>query len=220
MKGIFFISMVSLLIACNNAGKDKETTTGDSSGTTTNVTSTSPGKKPASNLPAAGSATVSYTVEDTARNSSGSILVSKDKAKLSPGHDYLAIITVNRAAGESFNLNFIFGLQPGSYPVVGYGFTRPKQVFGGLLGGKPRITKYKVNLTEVTNIGSNDAGGPRWKLAGTVDEEITIPAMGIMKMDKTHPAEIKVNKISFANLTFDDNWDELVGKALEKTKKN
>lgn len=42
--------------------------------------------------------------------------------------------------------------------------------------------------------------------------------MGIMKMDPNHPDNIKVNKISFSNLTFDDNWEEMMEKVLEKVK--
>lgn len=216
MKKIFLLATLTIGIACNNSKKEKVPGTGDKETTT----SPSENNSSASNntAPSAGSASVMYSVADTARNFSGSALVQKDKDKLSPGNDYLAVVTTNGSDGESFVLNFLFALTPGSYPVVGLSFTRNNQIFGGILGGKPRITNYKVNLTECKDLGSNNLGGHKWNMSGSVDEEVTIDAMGIMKMDKSHPAEIKVNKISFANLSFDDNWEEMLNKAMEKMK--
>lgn len=45
--------------------------------------------------------------------------------------------------------------------------------------------------------------------------------MGIMLIDKTknHPKEIKIEKGSFSNLTFDDNWEEMMNKAMDQMKK-
>ena len=42
--------------------------------------------------------------------------------------------------------------------------------------------------------------------------------MGIMLMDKTknHPKEIKIEKGSFYNLTFDDNWDDMMNQMKDK----
>lgn len=218
MKIIISLLMLTLLFACNNSNKDKQTgtenkspvtsTTGNTTGNTTHET------------PAAGSASVSYTVEDAARNVRGSIIVKNDKDKLSPGNDYFAMITASGENGEHFVLNFLFALKPGTYPVVGYSFIRTKQVFGGILGGQPKLTDYKVNLTQCDDLGSNNMGGHKWKIAGSVDRDITIPAMGIMKMDSTHPAEIKVNKISFSNLSFDDNWEQILEEGMKKLKEH
>lgn len=212
MKKIFSIATVVILVACNNS--KKESGTGDATTTTVTENNTSP----VSSNSSAGAATVTYTVADTARSVSGSVLVQKDKDKLSPGNEHLAIVTGNSSGDESFVLNFLFALKPGTYPVAGMSFTLSNQVFGGILGGGPKITKYKVTLTECEDLGSNSMGGHKWKISGSVDEEVTIEAMGIMKMDKTHPSDIKVNKISFTNLTFDDNWEEMMNKAMEKMK--
>lgn len=216
MKKIFTVAAFAMLLACNNSKKDKETTSGDATTTTTSSIETTTATNPAS--PAVGTATVTYSIADTSRSITGSILVQKDKDKLSPGNEYHAMVTANSSGGESFVVNFLFDLKTGSYPVVGFSLTRENQVFGGILGGKPKITPYKVNLTQVDNLGSNGLGGNKWKISGTIDEEVTIDAMGIMKMDPNHPADIKVNKISFSNLTFDDNWEEMLEKAMDKLK--
>ncbi|MGB3153644.1 MAG: hypothetical protein WBB06_03525 [Chitinophagaceae bacterium] len=214
MKNLFLLATLTLGMACNNSKKEKAPGTGD----TDTTTSPTENNTPASNnaAPSAGSASVMYSVADTARNLAGSVLVQKDKDKLSPGNNYLAVVTTNGSDGESFVLNFLFALKPGSYPVVGLSFTRNNQVFGGILGGKTRITNYKVNLTQCEDLGSNNLGGHKWKISGSVDEEVTIEAMAIMKMDKTHPADIKLNKIRFENLSFDDNWEEMLNKAMNK----
>lgn len=209
MKQLFFFAVLGLLLGCNNSKKEKETVTGET---------TSPGENnvsPTNTTPAAGTAIVSYSVNDTVRNISGSVLVQKDKDKLSPGNDYLALVTANSSDDESFVLNFLFSLKPGSYPVVGLSFSRSNQVFGGILGGKTTMTNYKVTLTECEDLGSNNMGGHKWRMSGSVEGEVTIEALGIMKMDKTHPESIKVNKLSFANLTFDDNWEEMLKKSME-----
>ncbi len=214
MKKIVTIASVALLFACNNAKKEKETSTGESA-TTSSTENTASADSPS---PAVGTAVVNYSIKDTARNIAGSVLVQKDKKNLSPGNDFLAIVTTNSSDGESFVLNFLFELKPGTYPVVGLAFTRENQVFGGILGGEPKITTYQVNLTQLDNLGSNGIGGNKWRMSGTVEEEVTIDAMGIMKMDPNHPNDIKVNRISFSNLTFDDNWEEILNKATEKLK--
>ena len=210
MRRILYVPVFALLFACNNSKKEKETTATDTtkaqSETSTNDVST----------PASGSATVSYSVNDTVRNISGSVLVSKDKDKLSPGNDYFSIVTANGPNEESFVINFVFALKPGTYPVVGLSLSRTNQVFGGILGGKPAITNYKVNLTQCEDLGSNNIGGHKWRISGNVEGEVTIDAMGIMKMDKSHPENVKVNKISFSNLTFDDNWEALMEEGMKK----
>lgn len=215
MKKLLLIAAIAILGSCNSK-KEKQTVTGADTTTppdtsTTNTTnSTAP----------VGSGTLSYMFNDTARTQTASALVSKDEDKLSPGNDLLAIVTGSGSNDETLTVNFIFALKPGVYPVVGLGYTRPSQVFGGILGGEAELTKYKVNLTEVTDLGSNNAGGHRWKLSGSIDEEVTIDAMSLMKLDPKHPAAVKLNKISFSNLSFDDNWEELLNKAMEKMKSN
>ena len=93
-------------------------------------------------------------------------------------------------------------------------------MFGGLLGGKPKLTDTKVNITECKDLGSNNMGGHKWSISGEFGE-LVIPAMSIMLMDKTknHPKEIKVEKGSFSNLTFDDNWEDMMKKASEMMQK-
>jgi hypothetical protein len=36
---------------------------------------------------------------------------------------------------------------------------------------------------------------------------------------KSHPKELKIEKGSFSNLTFDDNWEEMMQKAMDQMKK-
>ena len=94
-------------------------------------------------------------------------------------------------------------------------------MYGGLLGGKPKLTENKVTLTECKDLGSNNMGGHKWSISGTC-EEVVIPANTIMLMNKSknHPKEVKIQKISFTNLSFDDNWQEMMEKAMNKMKKN
>ncbi len=210
MRKIAPIAALAILIACNNSKKNNEP--GKESSEITNI--------PAENsaTPTATSAIVAYSIGDTLRKVGGSVLLQKDKEKLSPGNDNLAVVTANGSDGESIVVNFLFALKPGIYPVVGLSFSRENQVFGGLLGGTPKLTNYKVTLTQCEDLGSNNFGGHKWKISGSVDGEVTIEAMGIMKIDKNHPSEIKVNKISFSNLTFDDNWEEMMKQAIDKMK--
>lgn len=211
MRSLFFIAAVTLLVACNNSKTEKA---GASADTTTTV-------QPAdhsSEAPAVGTAVVSYSVADTARTFAGSVLVEKDKSNVSPGNNMLAVVTASSSDGESFVLNFAFTPKPGIYPVVGLSLAKGSHVFGGILGGEPKLTDYKVNLTQCQDLGSNNAGGHKWRISGNVDGEVTINAMGIMKMDNTHPDDVKVNKISFTNLTFDDNWEQLLEEGMKKLK--
>jgi hypothetical protein len=87
------------------------------------------------------------------------------------------------------------------------------EMYGGLLGGKPKITKYNVTLTDCKDLGSNNMCGHKWSISGYWDEMV-IEAPGIALMDKTrnHPKEIKLGKGSFTNLSFDDNWEEMMKK--------
>ena len=90
-----------------------------------------------------------------------------------------------------------------------------------MLGGKSKLTSYNLTITECKDLGDNGQGGHKWSISGAC-EEVMIKAMPIMLMDKSkkHPEEIKVSKISFSNLSFDDNWDEMMNKAMDEMKKN
>ena len=225
MKKILLPVSLFFVVACNNAASENNTTENNakSTDTTTSKTPTPPVSNYAPEN--ANSPAVKYTADGKEASSSGSILVSKDKDKLKPGSDWLCMLTANGGSdNESLTLNFLFDLKPGTYPVVGVGFTRGPsgngQVFGGLLGGKPKLTNYTVTLTECTDMGSNNMGGHKWKLSGTFDA-ITVAAMPIMLMDKTknHPAEITLTGGSFSNLLFDDNWEQMMEEGMKKMKK-
>lgn len=211
MKSLFFIATMVLFIACNNSKKEN-------AGTSTDSTTTVQSADRSTESSAVGTSVVSYSVADTVKTFAGSVLVQKDKSNVSPGNDLLAVVTANSNDGESFVVNFAFTPKPGVYPVVGLSLAKGNYVFGGILGGEPKLTDYKVNLTQCEDLGSNNAGGHKWRISGNIDGEVTINAMGIMKMDKTHPDDVKVNKISFTNLTFDDNWEQLLEEGMKKLK--
>ncbi|HEY6062091.1 MAG TPA: hypothetical protein VIV35_00680, partial [Chitinophagaceae bacterium] len=205
--------------ACNNSKKDKAATENDQPVTTTNSS-----VQTINNATERNSGT-KFSIEGKEISVGGSLLVQKDKKKLKPGNDYLVMLTANDGpANEGLILNFLMDLKPGTYPVVGMSMSRGPsgegELYGGIMGGEERITDYKVNITECKDLGSNNTGGHKWSISGTFDD-MTIPAMGIMLMDKTknHPKEIKVEKGSFYNLTFDDNWEEMMEKAMELMKK-
>lgn len=217
MKRIFIIPAILVLAACNNSKKEKTGAVSDATPVEATETSSATDATPPSKTDVSTS-TVNYTVGETDHNVHGSVLVQKDKSNISPGNELLAIVTANGSKGESFTFNFAFTPKPGIYPVVGLGFTREKEVYGGILGGKPKLTPYKVNLTQVEDLGENRYGGHKWKISGSVDEDITIDAMKLMTMDKTHPANIKISKISFSNLSFDDNWEKILEEGMKKVK--
>ena len=206
------------LFACNNSKKDPAPETNnqatDAPPTTTTTT-------PA---PAANTNSV-ITIEGKELNLNGSILVDKDKKKLLAGAPYRGMITSSSGPdNEGYILRFVFDTKPGVYPVTGISFGRGKddnaRQFGGLLGGEEKIYDSKVTLTECKDLGDNGAGGHKWSISGTV-ENVIIPAMGIMLLDKekNHPKEIKIDKLSFTGLTFDDNAEEMLEKAMEMLKK-
>lgn len=215
MKKLFaFLWLAFTLVSCGN-NKNEKTAPGN------------PAVSPAPvmpNTPPASGGTVTFSVDGKEQTLHGSILVQKDKDNVSPGNPYFGIITASSPDDESMNVNIMFDLKTGSYPVVGLSFTRKNaagqgEVFGALLGGKPRITEYKVTLKQCEKVGTNSLGGNKWKISGTVESAVTIDAMGIMKLNKEHPASIRVDKISFADLVFDDNWDEMMNKLSEGMKK-
>ncbi len=207
------LPLALLVLSCNNSNNDNGTAKKENKmpGQVTN--SVTP---PETNAAPASGTTV--TVEGREIKLGGSLLVQKDKDKLQPGADYLVMLTAPGGAGkESMVLNFLLALKTGTYPVVGMSFRRgesPKnEMYGDLLGGKPKLTDFKVNITECMDLGGDDMGGHRWSISGNF-EGLVIPAMGLMLMDKTksHPKEIKIEKGSFSNLTFEDNWEELMNK--------
>lgn len=221
MKASWFIlPLVILVSSCNNSNNESSTTKNDNKITEQPANNSTPTEKNAA--PANGT---TISVEGKEIKLGGSLLVQKDKNKLQPGTDYLVMLTAPGGSGkESMVLNFLLALKTGTYPVVGMSFLRgesPKnEMYGGLLGGQPKLTAYKVNITECKDLGSNNMGGHKWSISGDFGE-LTIPAMGIMLMDKTrnHPKEIKIEKGSFSNLTFDDNWEDLMKKAGEMMQK-
>jgi hypothetical protein len=220
MKKFFVIALLSFLFACNNSNKN---TPGDIEKTppATNDNTTHKGSDNAS-IPVGSN--VKFSVDGKEYDSRASALVTKDKDHLKPGNDYFVILTAPSNEGGTLSLNFLLALTPGVYPVVGMGFQRGTadkgELYGGIMGGKPTLTDYKVNVTDVKDMGNNGMGGHRWSISGTFDD-VTIPAMKIMLYDKTknHPAEIKIEKGSFSNLMFEDNFEELMNKATDKMKK-
>lgn len=225
-RKFLFIACLAGLIACNN-DKDKGEVSSEKK---TENNETPKTETPATNTPAvntSGGATITYTVDGKNITARPSALVGKDKDKLSPGNDYYAFTTIDAGNNESMNLNFVFAIKPGSYPIVGLGYQRGPsdkgELYGGLLGGQPKLTDYKVNLTEVKDLGENGSGGHKWSLSGNVTGDIKIGAMKMMLMDKTrnppHPESITISNVQFSNLTFDDNYEELMEKAVKGLKK-
>lgn len=219
-KWILFAATVSL-IACNNKKEDKP---GNESNTAPDPT-TSPATEPAATLGTADSYT-NYTVsvEGKEIKLSGSILVDKDPKKLKADAPYRGMITTSSGPGnEGMILRFVFDTKAGTYPLTGMSFGRGKddnaQQFGGLMGGEEKLYGTSVTLTECTDMGDNGAGGHKWKISGTI-ENLTIPALGIMLLEKekNHPKEIKIDKISFTGLSFDDNAEEMLQKAMDQLK--
>ena len=216
MKKLFILPLVVFIFSCNN--KKSEPVVMDK------IKNGEPAAPPAENnnteyTPASN---LTYSVEGTEIKNAASLLVSKDKDKLKADAPFLCMLTSNGAKNnnEYITVNFLLDTKPGTYPVVGASLNRGKddnsEMYGSILGGKPKITNYNVTLTECKDLGSNNLGGHKWSISGSW-EEMTIPAMGIMLMDKSknHPKEIKLGKGVFTNLTFDDNWDEMLEKAFK-----
>ena len=218
MKKFVLLLSLGAAVSCNNSKTDKPATDVPAQPMTITPATTTP----ATTTPAV--STFHMKVDGNELDLHGSILVTKDKDKLSPGNNLFAMITASgdKAKGSgNMTLNFVFDLKAGSYPVVGMGYSAGEgdnaRLFGGLMGGKPQLTPFKVTLTECTDLGSNNLGGHKWRIAGSFSE-LVIPAMGIMLMDKTknHPKEIKIDGGSFSNLVFDDNWEQLLQEGMKK----
>lgn len=221
MKKIFFLVTAIALVACNNS--KKEPATGENKNE--NNSNVRPTVTPSPSASAAGESGIVYTANGVVIKHSASILVTKDKDKLQDGAPFLCMLTSNAAANnnEYVAVNFLMDTKPGNYPVVGCSFQRGTspndEMYGGLLGGKPRLTGYTVTITECRDLGDNKMGGHKWSLTGYW-ENISIKAMPIMLTDKSkgHPAEVMLGKGSFYNLTFDDNWEEMLEEGLKKMK--
>jgi hypothetical protein len=223
IKTAALLAASMILFSCNNSKTDDSTKAPDSlKQTVTDRTTTS--------MPDTNTATAASTkifIDGKESDLGGSLLVQKDKNKLQPGNDYMVMLTApnpNPSAHEALVLNFLLALKSGTYPVVGMSYHRGEsphnEMYGGVLGGQPKLTSYKVNITECKDLGANSMGGHKWSISGDFTD-LTIPAMPVMLMDKTknHPAEIKIEKGSFSNLTFDDNWEEMMKKASEVMQK-
>jgi hypothetical protein len=221
MKKLFILPIAAFIISCNNNKKSEPVTTDK-------IENGEPAAPPSENNQTDYTPTtnLTYSVEGTEIKNAASVLVSKDKDKLKADAPFLCMLTSNGAKNnnEYITVNFLLDTKPGIYPVVGASLNRGKddntEMYGSILGGKPKITNYNVTLTECKDLGSNNLGGHKWSISGSWDE-MTIPAMGIMLIDKTknHPKEIKLGKGTFTNLTFDDNWDEMLEKAFKKKDK-
>jgi len=223
MKKLLIIPVAIFIVACNNSKKDSGPSADNNN---SNVQQPAVDNNNPSPVSPSGSS-VNYTVDGVEISNYASILVSKDKDNLQAGAPHLCMLNSNSAKNnnEYLTLNFIFDTKPGTYPVVGYSFQRgnspDNEMYGALLGGKPKLTDYKITITECKDLGSNNMGGHKWSISGSC-EEITIKAMGIMLMDKSkkHPEEVKLQKISFSNLTFDDNWEQMMEEGMKKMKGN
>jgi hypothetical protein len=222
MKKLFIISLSAFLFACKGGKKENKPTDAPAAPP---VENTNPANVTAPEA-SSNSNGIKYTLGETEIRNYASLLVTKDKDNLKAGTPYMCMLTSNAAKNnnEYLTLNFLLDTKPGTYPVVGTSLQRGKspndEMYGGMLGGKPKLTSYNVTITECKDLGDNGQGGHKWSISGTC-EEVMIKAMPIMLMDKEkkHPEEIKVSKISFSNLNFDDNWENMMEKAMEKMKK-
>lgn len=222
MKQLLSVMVLAALFACNNSKNDK-TTDENPVQPGNNITTENNSNPPSVTTEVKSNTTIMVGGKEIGL--SGSILVDKDKKNLQAGAPYRGMITSSGGPNnEGFILRFVFDTKTGTYPVTGQSFNRGKddaaEEYGGLLGGQEKIYDGKVTLTECKDLGSNNMGGHKWSINGSV-ENLTIPAMGLMLMDKTknHPKEVKIDKISFSGLTFDDNWEEMMEKAMDMMKK-
>ena len=220
MKKILTIASAITLLACNN-NKDGKTTDPSANTDTAAVTSNE-----ATEITTSTTDYSNYFVslEGKELRLSGSILVDKDPKKLKADAPYRGMITTSSGPdNEGMILRFVFDTKAGSYPLTGMSFGRGKgdngEQYGGLMGGEEKLYSSNVTLTECTDMGDNGAGGHKWKISGTV-ENLTIPALGIMLLDdsKKHPKEIKIDKITFKDISFDDNAEEMLRKAMDQLK--
>jgi len=212
MRKVFIFSALVLLFACNSSVSNESTYNREAAEKDAAVATIPPGA--VAPLP------TKIVVEGKQIDLGGTLLVQKDKDKLQPGADYLVIFTApgGATAKSSLLINFLMALKPGSYPIVGMNYKRAgypySEIYGEVSGGKAKLTNYKMNITECKDLGDNGQGGHKWSISGNFGE-LTIPAMEVMLLSKTrnHPKEIKIDSGSFTNLSFDDNWEEIMKKA-------
>lgn len=215
-------ALLLTLLACKSGSKDQPAEPGNTGNSAPAATETAA----TPSAPASRSAGTDVVIDGKEIQMTGSLLVTKDKKKLKAGSDYHVMLTASGGSNnESLTLSFVMALKPGTYPVVGKGMMRgPSQggeMYGGLLGGEAKLYDHNVVITECKDLGDNTMGGHKWSISGTI-EPFTIPATPIMLMDAAskHPKEVKIDKGSFFNLTFDDNWEEMFEKGMEQLKKN
>ena len=223
MKRFLSVLVMASLFACNNAKKDKPA--GDDPNQPVSATPAENKTTATTTGPASGTANLTYRVAGTEISNYASILVTKDKDIKQADAPYLCMLTSNAAAhnNEYLTVNFLLNTKPGTYPVIGTSLQRGKddksEMYGSMLGGKPKITEYKVTITECKDLGSNNMGGHKWSISGYWDGFV-IKATPMMLIDNknNHPAEVKLGKGTFTNLTFDDNWEEMMEKAMDQMK--
>ena len=223
MKRFLAIPAMVSLFACNNSNKDNPA--GDDPNQPASATPAENKTTATTTGPASGTANLTYRVAGTEISNYASILVTKDKDIKQADAPYLCMLTSNAAAhnNEYLTVNFLLNTKPGTYPVIGTSLQRGKddksEMYGSMLGGKPKITEYKVTITECKDLGSNNMGGHKWSISGYWDGFV-IKATPMMLIDNknNHPAEVKLGKGTFTNLTFDDNWEEMMEKAMDQMK--
>lgn len=222
-KTIIILGAVAFLVSCGGKKENKTEPTATLPNTVENKT---PATDPPATPPDVTASNLTYDADGVSVSNSTSILVTKDKTNLQPGAPYMCMLMSNAAKhdNEYLTVNFLFDTKPGTYPIVGASFQRGQspnsQMFGGILGGNPKLTRYKLTLTECKDLGSNNMGGHKWSISGNWDE-IVIEAPKIMLMDETkkHPKEVKLGKGTFTNLTFDDNGEQIAADAMKKMQK-
>jgi len=166
MKKLLIIPAVIFAFACNNSKKESAEKTESNTGTE-NVAN--PG--PATDNPPASDyvpvTNITYMADGAEIKNAASVLVTKDKDNLKAGAPFVCMLTSNAAKNnnEYLTLNFLLDTKPGTYPVVGSSFQRGKspndEMYGSILGGKPKLTEYKVIITECRDLGSNNMDGKK-----------------------------------------------------------
>ncbi len=170
MKKLLILSLAAFLFACKS---EKKTTPAD----TDKIVNGEPPAPPIETTTAYTPTTnTDLAVEGKEIKLSSSILVDKDKNKLKADAPYRAMITTSSGPeNEGLILRFVFDTKPGAYPLTGFSYGRGKgdagQQFGGLLGGQEKLYPNTVTLTEVKDLGENGAGGHRWSISGTIEND-------------------------------------------------
>ncbi len=217
---VSLVCLAGLMTACSNNANESSKNS-DSNSISSSASTKEPAQQEQTN---ASSAIIHYTVNGKDKSMGASILVQQEKTTVSPGNNLFGMISASERDADAMFVNFMFSLKPGTYPVVGLAFTQKGEdgkgeVYGPLMGGEPKMTAYTVTLTQCEDMGSNGMGGHKWKISGAVDQpEMSIDAPALIKLDKTRPGSITLSKLSFANLTFDDNWTQIMEEGVKKMK--